>query len=397
MLPINQILTRRNRVYGRIQESFVIFKRLFHVPVLRNESIEHLQATAGGVFLDCTFGCGGHTQAILDANPHNTVYTLDRDPTAVELAHSMARSKYPDRLFPVHGRFGELASLLPSQKTFDGILFDFGCSSVQLDTPVRGFSFQTDGPLDMRMDHSTIKDDIPCVKHLSNSQLISLHLDHLRENKVSAADVVNTYEPAELASLFRDYGDERHASKIAKAIVKVRETQLISTTTELVNIIKNAVPAKYLYEKIHPATRTFQALRIHVNQELNEIQNGLSQALSRLHANGTIVAISFHSGEDGIVKRFFNKVALSEKRKKTTQFSRFDPLVMDECKRLMSKKLYGGHDAHESDQDPNGNSSSPKEVYLLPVGSNCITPTLEERQANPRARSAKMRVLRKVK
>ena len=243
-----------------------------HQPVLLQEALTYWPTRSDGVYLDGTFGRGGHARALLarlDADARLLV--IDRDPLAVAEAERLAAQ---DARVSVHrGAFGELARVLPTHLSFSGVLFDFGVSSPQLDDPARGFSFLSDGPLDMRMDPST---------------------------GPTAAEWLNTVPEAEMARVFREYGEERFAGRIARAIVRARP---LETTLALAQVVQAAQPSRTPGK--HGATRVFQAVRIQVNDELGQVEAGLGDAFERLEPGGHLVAISFHSLEDRIVKRTF--------------------------------------------------------------------------------------------
>jgi 16S rRNA (cytosine1402-N4)-methyltransferase len=232
------------------------------------------------VFVDATFGAGGHTAALLDAAPHNKVVALDADPAAVERARVMAR-KYAGRLMPKHGNFGELGEVLDRAgvRSVDGILYDLGISSLQLADRSRGFSFAGDEPLDMRLDPTS---DAP-----------------------SASDLLHSLPQGELETILRDYGDERHARAIARSIVRRRPRVRTWRTGDLVAAVLSAQPRSASRGRIHPATRTFQALRIAVNHDLRNLERSLETAVRRLRPAGRVVVISFQSAEDRIVKHSF--------------------------------------------------------------------------------------------
>ncbi len=246
-----------------------------HVPVLREEILAALAPHEGAIYLDATFGAGGYTQAILSI-PGTKVLALDRDPTAVAAGQDLV-AESGGRLGLERARFSELESIAQKHgiASFAGIVFDIGVSSMQLDEAARGFSFRHDGPLDMRME---------CEGR-------------------SAADLVNDAEEGELADIFYYFGEERAARRIAKAIVAARAQGPIATTGHLAEIITRAVPGRP--SGIHPATRSFQALRIAVNDELGELVQGLLAAERVLDPGGRLVVVTFHSLEDRIVKQFF--------------------------------------------------------------------------------------------
>jgi 16S rRNA (cytosine1402-N4)-methyltransferase len=245
-----------------------------HVPVLVHRAIEWLNVRDGGLYVDATFGAGGFTRAIL-ATPGARVIGVDRDQSAIARGADLVEQA-GGRLDLVEDRFSNLESVVPGHGagTVDGIVFDFGVSSMQLDEAERGFSFRFDGPLDMRMGG----------------------------DGATAADVVAHGSDRDLAAIISTLGEEHHARSIARAIVKARQQQAITTTRALAEIVARAAPARP--GAIHPATRTFQALRIFVNEELAEIADGLAAAERMLKPSGRLVAISFHSLEDRIVKTF---------------------------------------------------------------------------------------------
>ena len=245
-----------------------------HVPVLIEEALRFLAPAAGGTFIDGTFGAGGYTRAILDTGA--SVIAVDRDPSAISGGSALERS-VGGRLTLVEGRFSELDEIARShgKERVDGIVLDVGVSSMQLDTPKRGFSFRADGPLDMRMGS-----DGP-----------------------TAADVVNGMEKGALARVIAVLGEERKARLVVAAIARARAAAPITTTLELADIVRNAI-GRGGADRIHPATRTFQALRIFVNRELEELAEALAASERILGEGGRLVVVSFHSLEDRIVKRF---------------------------------------------------------------------------------------------
>lgn len=242
-----------------------------HIPVLLHEVIDSLHICAGGVYVDGTFGAGGYTEAILNAAPDVRVIAIDQDETAIAAGQALVK-KYDGRLTLLHGRFGDMDRLVNIPA--DGVVLDIGVSSMQIDRPERGFSFQKDGPLDMRMGQSG----------------------------QTAADVVNTYDEQELADIIYKYGEERFSRKIAKAIVSERAKAPFSTTLQLANAIHSVMPHKPT--DIDSATRTFQALRIFVNDELGQLERGLQGAENILKDGGILSVVTFHSLEDRIVKNF---------------------------------------------------------------------------------------------
>jgi 16S rRNA (cytosine1402-N4)-methyltransferase len=240
----------------------------YHLPVLAQEVVEGLAIVPNGLYLDATLGGGGHSRLILQAASNTRIIGIDQDEQAIAAAHHQL-GEFGDRIQIWHGNFADYD---PKGQQFDGILADLGVSSAQFDIPERGFSFRHTAPLDMRMD---------------------------QQQELTAAEVINTWDEAELAQIFFTYGEERLSRKLARRIVEQRP---FHTTTELAAAIAQAVPAKYRYGRIHPATRVFQALRIAVNQELEVLERFLRRAPDWLKPSGRIAVISFHSLEDRIVK-----------------------------------------------------------------------------------------------
>ena len=303
-----------------------------HVPVMLAEVLRLLAPQAGGVYLDGTFGGGGYAEAILATAPC-TLWAIDRDPDAIARGASLA-ARFPGRLHLVEGHFGDMLALLASHgvHALDGIVLDVGVSSFQLDDPSRGFSFRHDGPLDMRMEASG----------------------------PTAADLVNTLPERELADLLFELGEERAARRIARAIVRAR-VEPIATTARLAEIIRSVTPPDR--SGIDPATRSFQALRIRVNDELGELIRALEAASRLLAPGGRLVLVSFHSLEDRIVKRFMTEAA-----GRTPAASRHDPARV----------------AHRA----------PAQFRLLT--QRPLRPGAREIAANPRARSARLRALERL-
>jgi 16S rRNA (cytosine1402-N4)-methyltransferase len=254
-----------------------------HCSVLPEEVIRFLQPENGKTYLDGTLGGGGHTALILEKAPESAVIGIDRDCTALAAAGARLLG-YGESFRPIHGNFADVAQLLGdlSVTGLDGFILDLGVSSHQLDTRERGFSFQQDAPLDMRMDSSSGD---------------------------TAAELIADLPERELERILLEYGEERWAKRIAAFIVKERAESPITTTFQLVDIIKGAVPKAKWDERIHPATRTFQGLRIAVNSELESLERGMRGALDLLKPGGRGVIISFHSLEDRIVKHIFREYA----------------------------------------------------------------------------------------
>ena len=295
-----------------------------HRPVLLEEAIGHLGPSAGGLFIDATFGAGGYSRAILKAG--GSVLAIDRDPTAIAAGRALEAAS-GGRLKLVEGRFSDLAEFARAFgfAPADGVVMDVGVSSLQLDDPGRGFSFRADGPLDMRMGG----------------------------DGADAAAIVNRASVKELAAIIGTLGEERKAGRIARAIDRARAEAPIAGTARLAAIVADAVGGGP--SRIHPATRTFQALRIFVNRELDELARGLSAAEEVLRAGGRLVVVAFHSLEDRIVKRFLQD---------------------------RSRPARGSRHAPEA-------AAAPPSFRLLTRGA--IEPSEAEIAANPRARSARLR------
>lgn len=294
-----------------------------HAPVLLTEVLEALKPRDGGRYVDGTFGGGGYTRAILDAADCKVI-AIDRDPDAIARGQKLA-AQYESRLQLVRGNFSDLDTLVEGQT--DGVVLDLGVSSFQFDQAERGFSFRFDGPLDMRMSKTGL----------------------------TAADFVNTADEKELARIIATFGEERHARRIARAIIAARP---IERTAQLAQIVSRALGAAAARQPIHPATRTFQALRIHVNDELGELERGLEAAERALAPDGKLVVVSFHSLEDRIVKRF-----LVERSDRGARASRHAP-----------------------------EAKSAKRPTFHVINSKVRKPGLAELETNPRARSARLRV-----
>ncbi len=306
-----------------------------HRPVLLDQCIEALNIRHDGVYLDGTLGRAGHSREIARRLTTGRLLCVDRDQAALDAAWERL-APWQDRVTLVHSNFDQVDGILDrlSLPGVDGMLFDLGVSSPQLDDGSRGFSYMADAPLDMRMD---------------------------REEGVTAADVVNTWSQEELRRIIAQYGEERYAPQIAGAIVRRRADKPIATTLELVEIIKSAMPGKALREKQHPAKRTFQAIRIAVNDELSCVERMLQGAVPRLNPGGRLAVITFHSLEDRIVK-----TGLAEFARGCTCPPDFPVCV---CGRTPDIKL---------------------------VNKKPILPTEQEIEENPRARSAKLRVAEKL-
>ena len=255
-----------------------------HISVLYEEVIQYLEPRSGGVYVDGTLGGGGHARGILECSaPDGILLGFDRDQEALAAA-GLRLSAYGNRVRLFHENYSRLPDVLAREgiESIDGMVLDVGVSSHQLDKAERGFSFQQDAPLDMRMDGSAGK---------------------------TAADLVNNLSEKEIENILWEFGEERWARRIASMIVAAREVEPISTTSRLVDIVKGAIPRARWESRLHPATRTFQALRIAVNEELQSLERGLVAGIESLKKGGRIVVISFHSLEDRIVKNIFNEFA----------------------------------------------------------------------------------------
>jgi 16S rRNA (cytosine1402-N4)-methyltransferase len=305
-----------------------------HVPVMSAEVLDALAPRAGATYLDATFGAGGYARAILDA-ARCTVFGIDRDPEACAAAADLRRL-YGGRLTVLRGRFGDMIALLGASGVdrVDGVAFDLGVSSPHVDRPERGFSFRADGPLDMRMDP---------------------------DEGMTAADAVNRLPEAELARILYVYGEERASRRIARAIVAARNEAPIERTGRLAEIVRRVLPKAR--DGIDPATRTFQALRIHVNDELGELDRGLVAAERLLNPGGRLCVVAFHSLEDRKVKTF-----LRDRSGAPPRPSRHRP---------------------ETGSGTGADGPPPPSFRLLHRGA--VRPTPAEVAANPRARSARLR------
>ena len=298
-----------------------------HAPVLLNEVIEALEPRAGDVIIDATFGAGGYTRAILDAGA--TVIALDRDPTVQPHADAVAND-YPGKFRLIRTPFSGLAEAFADSGAarLDGVVFDIGVSSMQLDQAERGFSFMRDGPLDMRMS----------------------------DEGETAADIVNSWDHGPLAHIFKLYGDERQSGRVATAILRRRAEKPFTRTLDLAEVVEKALGGRR-GAPIHPATRVFQALRIAVNDELGELRAGLEAAEAALAPGGRLAVVTFHSLEDRIVKAF-----LTERTGNAPGGSRHAPVAADPRKPSFTLRFKGAREAGD-----------------------------EERAVNPRARSARLR------
>jgi 16S rRNA (cytosine1402-N4)-methyltransferase len=304
-----------------------------HVPVLLDEVIAGLQARSGGYVVDCTVGLGGHAAAILEKiSPSGRLLGIDADPEAIRVSQARL-SDYGEAVILVNDNFVNLEAICREYHfhPVDGILFDLGVSSLQLDTAERGFSFQLDAPLDMRFDP---------------------------RQGLTASDIVNSFPEQELAKLIEKYGEESHSRRIAQHIVQNRP---IATTVELARLIEQVSVAPTHRGKIHPATRTFMALRIGVNSELQNLELALNQTINLLHPGGRLTVISYHSLEDRIVKQFMRDAASSCLCPPGT--------VICRCGHVPTLKL---------------------------ISRKVIKPTSLEIESNPRSRSAKLRIAERL-
>lgn len=328
-----------------------------HTPVMFKEVIEYMQPEPGQTIIDMTFGAGGHSKLLLESASDVKIIALDRDPLSHEYAWEL-KTQYPDNVFPILGRFSELPKLLKDleikQNSIDGIIFDFGCSSMQFDLAERGFSISKNGPLDMRMDQGR------CV------------------GQPTAADVLAKASELDLYRIIKTYGEEKQARIIARAIVETRfACKRLESTKELADLIAACFDNQYKMDKIqrpsHPATKTFQALRIFVNNELNEINYGMILASKYLKIGGRLVTLTFHSLEDTIVKRHIsgnivNDVANTMPLKYSSYQLTYDKNVVDPFMESKWQQL----------------------------NKHVITPKFEEIENNPRCRSAKLRAAIKI-
>ncbi|MFR4157936.1 MAG: 16S rRNA (cytosine(1402)-N(4))-methyltransferase RsmH [Bacilli bacterium] len=305
---------------------------LMHKTVLLNEAIDNLNVKEDGIYVDATLGFGGHSGLILKRVKRGFLFAFDQDEMAIEYSNKKL-SEIGNNYEIIKSNFVNLKEELNKRgiNKIDGIVFDLGVSSPQLDIPERGFSYHNDAPLDMRMD---------------------------RDKEFSAYDVVNTYSYNDLVRILREYGEEKYASSIANNIIKTRENKKIETTLELVEVIKKSMPYKAMKDS-HPARKTFQAIRIEVNNELGVLRDALEEAIEMLNVGGRISVITFHSLEDKIVKEIFNKYS-----KVDSSLSKL-PFIPKEY--LPKFKLIAN-----------------------------ITPSKEELEENNRARSSRLRVIERI-
>jgi len=258
----------------------------YHIPVMMDEVINYLNLRPGQIIIDATIGTGGHSKAILERiGPEGRLIGIDRDEDSLAVSRERLR-EFGDRLTLVHGNFVDINEILEDLniRKVDGALFDLGVSSFQLEDPNRGFSFQNEGPLDMRLDRSSY---------------------------ISAYDLVNNLNEEEISAILWNFGEERWHNRIAHILIKERERQPIATTSQLANIVLRSIPSRYRHKhyRIHPATRTFQAVRIAVNRELEILETALNKTIEILEKGGRICVISFHSLEDRAVKWCFRQAS----------------------------------------------------------------------------------------
>lgn len=302
-----------------------------HTSVMLNEMLENLKIADNEIYLDATFGAGGYSRAILNS-ANCKVYAIDQDPLANEMSQDLSQ-EFPNSFKLLNGRFSQAENLLATQNIdkVDGIVLDIGVSSMQFDDMKRGFSFNSDAKLDMRMD---------------------------QQNPVSAYEIINEFSEKQICDIIKNLGEEPKARAISKKIVEVRQNQKIESCSDLAKIIRSFYKG---YFKIDPATKTFQGLRIFVNQELEELKQILESSLKLLKKDGRLIVVSFHSLEDKIVKNFLKKQAGLDQ-----SFSRYEPVRIEE-----------------------------KLNNFTILTKSAISPSKKEVDQNPRARSAKMRVATK--
>ncbi|RKP38218.1 ribosomal RNA small subunit methyltransferase H [Dimargaris cristalligena] len=335
-------------------------RTLNHQPVLLKEVLEQLSPQSGGWYLDTTFGEGGYSKALLDRCDCK-VMAIDQDPFAIEKAQALAdRPEYRGRLRPILGRFSDIRRLAvetfqSSEPHFSGIVYDIGICSSQVDDPSRGFSYLKDGPLDMRMaSKGSLEKDEDAIKQ------------RVGRRTIPASVVVNNFSVDQMAHLFRVYGEEKFATRIAQEIDAARQQQMISTTQQLAEVVYRAVPHSLRQLSRdnktwrNPAARVFQSLRIYVNDELGELQRSLQDAYDLVTPGGRVVVVTFHSLEDALVKRAF----LERQNGSTLEDNTGSPDTAPPSYTVLTRKV--------------------------------IKPTSDECAHNPRARSAKMRVIQRA-
>lgn len=353
---VKHCLTLTKRCFTQLAKAQLSAKP--HIPVMAKEVIYYFNPSAGEKFVDMTFGAGGHSERLLKSSPDIKIFALDRDPVAYEYAQTMAE-KYPGQVIPLLGRFSELPQLLSEHKvsecSIDGFLFDFGCSSMQFDVAERGFSLSKNGPLDMRMD------GFRCP------------------NEPTAADVLERATEDELARIMKIYGEEKQAKKIARAIIEARYTfKPLKTTWELARLVESVLDENFRSDQLgrfaHAATKVFQALRIFVNNELNEINYGMLIAERFLKINGRLITIAFHSLEDTVVKRHLSGNITDNLANRTP---------------LRYQNYLTTFNATEVEKLT--------EVPWKMMHKHVLLPCDEEIDNNPRSRSAKFRAIARIK
>lgn len=313
-----------------MQRAVLEMKNTVHKPVMVNEVIDLLCSRPDGIYVDATLGLGGHTEAILEFSPRAKVIGLDIDPEALSFAKDRL-SRFGSHVEFVYENFSQIDNVLKELgiDKIDGVVADLGMSSFQIEKSGRGFSFLRDEPIDMRMD--------PRIRF-------------------TASDLLNKMEESEISKILKSYGGERWAKRISKEVVRYRRQKPIETTLQLADIVSGAIPKRFHPPGIHPATRTFQALRIYVNNEIQNLEIFLERAVPVLNIGGRIVVISFHSLEDRLVKNAFRRFALSC----------ICPPEMPRC-------------------------GCGKKSVLKILTPSSLRPSIEEIRRNPRARSAKLR------
>ena len=307
-----------------------------HLPVMAREVVDLLLPVPGGMFVDCTVGGGGHSAVLLDARPDVHVLGLDRDADAVEAARSRL-ARFGDRATVVHGGFERLGAIVERHGEGEqvmGILMDLGVSSAQLDRPERGFSFRFDAPLDMRMD---------------------------AKQSLTATEVVNGYEESQLALVISQYGEERFARRIARAIVAARP---VRSTRQLAEIVRDAIPAATRRRGPHPARRTFQAIRMEVNRELPNLADGLDESVHVIGPSGRVLVLAYHSLEDRMVKETFGRWAGEDADRQVPAKMPVPPPKPRPLARLLTRRP--------------------------------LRPSADEVEANPRAESARLRAVERL-
>ncbi|KAI9099375.1 MraW methylase family-domain-containing protein [Phlyctochytrium arcticum] len=397
------------RCRGNIAHCHRGLTTLQHIPVLAKEVVSVLQKASSSeyqpLYCDATFGEGGYTRQLLDATSKGTVIAVDQDPSAYERAVQLAASpKYKGRIIPVHGKFGDLVHHLDHLgyhgQCLDGIAFDIGVSSQQIDDPSRGFSFRNDGPLDMRMGGTG--DQTNSTRHLSDS--------------LTAEVVVNTFSEEQIADILYQYGEEGRSRRVARAIVSARSKTSLRTTGQLRDAVISALGIRSAHGSDgfkHPATRTFQALRIYVNDELGQLHRGLSAAEHLLKPARPLVCVTFHSLEDRIVKQFLQYRSAVPSAAQDLPILEFDsvegladttdPTDRDieksytraKREKYLAKKRKSASGLLHQTASSSTSSPLPPNPDSLPtfqlLFKKAVTPERSEVESNRRARSAKLR------